>query len=85
MNLKDHIHLQSNKSGYVKKPSLPLKLLVSSTPNSPNQIIEGGIKQKAFKKSKVHFLPLFLHIFIIQELQLPKNPVNKYTQIEAVY
>lgn len=73
MSLKDHIHQQSGKSGHGKRPSLPLKLLASSTSNSHNQIMKGGIKQKAYEKSKAHFLPLFLHPFIIQELEGTKG------------
>lgn len=70
LSLGDHIHQQSSKSGHGKKPSRCLKLLANFMPNSHYQIMEGGIKQKAYKKkSKLRFFPLFLHLFIIQELQ----------------
>lgn len=85
VSLEDHIHQQSSKSGYGRKPSPPLKLLASFTPNPHNQIMEGGIKRKAYKKSKAYFLPVFLHLFIIQELQETTQKLsNEYTQIVAV-
>lgn len=78
MSLNDHIHQQSSKSGYRKKPSLPLKLLASFTPNSHEQIMEGGVKQKAKH--------IYFHYFYILSLsrnfkELQEKLSHKYTQI----
>lgn len=76
MNLKDHIHQQSNS----KKASSSPQVIASSTPNSHNQIIEGGIKQKAYKKKQSTFSSIISTYFHYPGTSTAQKPskINTY-------